>query len=393
MWIEKHGKTWRIRDVEGGRKITLLSGLPTKKFADDALTKLSADKLQGDFIDPRAGRTTVGQWLDAWWPSYAPSLKPSSLDSANGILRRYILPAFAMTPLDEVDPLVVQRWTAQLLDGTAPGLTKALAVKTVMNAHGLLHKVFSAAVQQRLLRYNPTVRTGMPEKPHYEARFLTEPEAARLLAHTPEYWRPLVLLLLSTGLRWSEAAGLRVGRVDVLARRLTVVETMQERVGTGELVFVSPKSRMSKRAVTFPVATADALIPLVAGRDREALVFQSPGGGPVRYRIFRKRVWIPARTTAGLPELRIHDIRHTHAAWLISAGVPLTGIQRRLGHSSIMVTSDMYGHLMPAVDEGIMIALDKALPEIGFGGNMGGTGGNSQEIEGTQRDSRAVQSG
>src|SRR5690606_39678910 len=94
-----------------------------------------------------------------------------------------------------------------------------------------------------------------------------------------------------------------------------------------------------------------SLAPLVAGKGRDDLVFTAVKGGPVRYRVFRS-TWVKACAAAGLEGLRIHDLRHTHAAWLISAGVPLTAIQRRLGHASLAVTSDLYGHLMPAVDEG-----------------------------------------
>lgn len=371
MWIEKHGKKWRIREKEGDQKVTLVGGFPTKASANAALINLLADQSRGDYLDPRGGRITLGEWVEAWWPSYAPSLKPSSLDSAQGILNRYILPHFGAMPLEDIDPLTVQRWTVALLDGTGTKTRRKLSVKTVMNAHGSLHKVFSAAVQQRLLRSNPAERTGLPERPDYEARFLNEPEAARLLAAVDEHWRPLVQLLLLTGLRWSEAVGLRVGRVDVLARRLEVKETMQERVGSGELVFVSPKSKKSRRVVTFTVTAADSLIPLVAGKDREAMVFTAPDGSPVRYRIFRKQVWMKAVKEAGLDGLRLHDCRHTHAAWLISAGVPLTAIQRRLGHGSIQVTSDLYGHLLPSVDEGIMATLDRALPGPRLGGNVG----------------------
>lgn len=384
MWIEKHGKFWRIREKEGDRKVTLLGGLPTKAVANARMTAMLVDQARGDFIDPRGGQVTFGQWVDTWWPTYAPSLKPSSLDSAEGILRRYVRPQFDPVPLGDIDPLMVQAWSAALLTGTLPGMKRGIAVKTVMNAHGVLHKVLSAAVFQQLIRENPAKRTGLPEKPEYEARFLTEPEAARLLAAVADHWRPLVLVLLSTGLRWSEAVGLKVDKVDILARKLTVTITMQERVGSGELVFVTPKSKKSRRTVTFTLSVATALIPLVAGKERDALVFTNPDGTPVRYRIFRKQVWIKARNAAGLEGLRLHDCRHTHAAWLISAGVPLTAIQRRLGHSSIKVTSDLYGHLLPEVDEGIIAAVNRALPEPNLGGHVGESGQLSVSLGSSQ---------
>jgi len=373
MWPEKHGNGWRVREQIGDKKVTLLRGLPSETVAKAAIINMLADRSRGEYIDPRGGKILLSDWLDVWWPSYAPTLKPSALDSAEGILRRYIRGPFGEKALEDITPLAVQQWTTAMSDGSLPGLKRPLAPKTVSNAHGVLHKVLSSAVKQRLIRHNPAERTGLPEKVPYEARFLTEPEAERLLAALPEHWRPLIRLFLSTGLRWSEAVGLKVKRIDVLAGQLQVIETMQERVGTGELVWVSPKSRRSRRTVTYPKSTAEVLIPLTGSRDGDALVFTTPGGEPVRYRIFRKREWLPAVKAAGLGRVRIHDLRHTHAAWLISAGVPLTAIQRRLGHASIQVTSDLYGHLLPVVDEGIMRTLDRALPGE-RGGELGGTG-------------------
>lgn len=392
MWIEKHGKVYRVRDVVAGQKITLSprGGLPSKTAAKTYMINLLADQSRGEYIDPRAGRALLGDWVEAWWPAYSAKLKPSGRISARGILDRYILPAFAETPLDDVSPLDIQVWTANLLAGKHAGARKPLAVKTVRNAHGLAHKVFSAAVREKMLRANPCARTGLPERVHTEMRFLTEPEAGRLLAAIGDHYRPLVLLLLATGLRWAEAAGLKVANLDVLERQLRVVETMQELASTSELVFVPPKSRRSRRTVSFPKSVAAELVPLVANKDRTDLVFRAQQGGPVRYRVFRK-LWVKAIAAAGLQGLRIHDTRHTHAAWLISAGVPLTAISRRLGHESIMVTSDMYGHLLPSVDEGIIATLDKALPDQ-LGGILGELGADSPGLTRTQLDSAAGQS-
>jgi integrase len=390
MFVEKHGATYRIRDRVAGKKVTLEAGFATKKAAQNRVTALDADRLRGDFIDPRGGRVLLDDWLDLWWPGYEGTLKPSTVVSAAGLLRRYIRPMLGPAALDDIDRLAVQRWTADLRAGRTP-YERPLAVKTVYNAHGMLHKILDEAVAQRLIRSNPAHRSGLPELEHKEMRFLTEPEAERLLAAVAPRHRALVLLLLFTGLRWAEAVGLRVGRVDVLERRLMITETMQELAETGEIVFVTPKSRRSRRTVTFPVRVADALIELVAGRERTEMVFVGAAGGVIRYNNFRQRVWLPALKQAGLQGLRLHDLRHTHVAWLISAGVPLTAISRRVGHASIMVTSDRYGHLLPEVDTGIMTALDGALDKIHRGGTMGATDSEQAGATGTSPEEPAGQ--
>lgn len=376
MWAEKHGSVWRIRDTIDGKKVTLETGWPNKTTAKNRITQLRNDQLVGNFIDPRTGQTTLNTWIDAWWPSYEPILKPSSKISTEGLLSRYIRPGLGHVPLDDISPLVIQTWIAAMLGGTHPGARARLSVKTVRNAHGLLHKILHEAVREKMLRANPAQGTKFPERVVYEMRFLTEPEARRLLNAVEDHHRPLVLLLLGTGMRFGEAIGLRVGRLDLVKRRLSVVETMQELATTGELVFVSPKSRMSRRTVSFTPGVASALAPLVVGKRDVDLVFSAVRGGAVRYGVFRK-MWVRAIAAANLPGLRIHDLRHTHIAWLISAGHPLTAISRRVGHASISVTSDRYGHLLPQVDDGILETMDKALP----GGGVGGILGESMWIE------------
>lgn len=369
MWIEKNGTTWRIRDVANGRKSTLESGFPTKTSAKARMTALRADQLRGDFIDPRAGRMTLSAWIDAWWPTYEINLKPTARLSESSRVRIHIRPLLGHLALDEIDGLVIQRWLAQLVSGVPePGRPgkwrrRPIAPKTARNVHGILHRILAAAVAQRLIRSNPCVGTRLPKVPHKEMRFLTEQEIARLIAAIPAHWRPLVLLLVTTGLRWGEATGLAVKHVDVLGGKVTVLRSMHELATTGEIVFTEPKTEHGRRTVAFPKSVGLALAGQVAGKGRDELVFTAPKGGPVRTRNFR-RGWVVWTAKAGLSGLRIHDLRHTLAATLISAGVPLTAVQRMLGHSSIAVTSDLYGHLLPAVDAGILSAVESAISGV-----------------------------
>jgi integrase len=368
MWVEKHGPGWRIRDLVAGRKVTLDSGYPTKTAAKNAKAELEAAKLRGQALRPGGGRVLLAEWVAVWEPAWKASLKPSSAKSEPGRLRNHILPLLGNVALADVDELAVQTWVARLLAGDGPpvgrGARKPLAPKSVHNAHGVLYAILQAAVRQKLIPANPCLDTSLPRRGHHEMRFLTEPEIGRLLAAVPAHWRPLVLLLVSTGLRWGEATALRVADVDILAKvaNLRVLRAVTERPG-GELVYHPPKTERSRRTVTFTRLVAETLAPLVSVRERDALVFTSPAGEAVTQAYFW-RIWDRARRAAGLEDVRVHDLRHTHAAILISAGRPLTAIQHRLGHSSIAVTSDLYGHLMPAVDEGILAAIDEALATI-----------------------------
>lgn len=394
MWVEKNGPTYRIRDLVAGKKVTVESGFPTKTSAKTTMKVLEGDKIQGTYIDPRAGRITIEEWAGTWWPTHVPRLAPNSVRTEGARLRNHIVPLLGDLQLGDVDRLTVTGWIGQLLAGDPddPDFNrKPLASKTIRNVHGVLYSLMQAAVENRLIRTNPCYRSGLPKVQFRERRYLDEEEIGRLVAAMPPHWRPLVVLMLATGLRWSEAVGLRVKTVDVLARALRVEETLHEPSGGAPLITGPPKTEHSRRTVTYTAEVAELLVPLVSMRHRDAHVFLMPDGGDVRQRRFWKSVWLRATAAAGLEGLRIHDMRHTHAAHLISDGIPLTGIQRRFGHSSITVTSDMYGHLLPVVDENITAAVTKSLSKIDFRGILGESAGESRGNEGTAGEESPAQ--
>lgn len=394
MWVERNGPTWRIRDLVAGKKVTVESGFPTKTSAKKVMTVLVGDQLTGKYIDPRAGNILLREWAAIWWAAKVISLEPGSRKSEGARLRNHILALLGDLSLNDIDPLVVKGWVGQLAAGDPDDEDfhrVPLAEKTIRNVHGLLYSLMQAAVEAKLIRSNPCYRTGLPKRRFTEQRYLDEVEIGRLVAAVPVHWRPLVVLLVSTGLRWSEAAGLRVKRVDVLACRLRVEETLHELSGGSPLVVGPPKTEHSRRSVTYPVEVAEMLAPLVSMRARDAYVFLMSDGSELRQRKFWKQVWLRATAAAGLEGLRIHDLRHTHASFLISDGIALTGIQRRLGHSSITVTSDMYGHLQPVVDENIIRVASASLSKIDFRGEVGETIGEQRESTGTSGGQQAGQ--
>lgn len=369
MWIEKHRDTYRIRDERGDKKITLKSGLANKTVAKRLLNKLREERDRGDSLVVRGGQITLNAFLDSWWPRHEKSLKPTTVHSEGGRVRNHIRPLLGMYKLDDLDSVVIDEWVELLgagVDDPDPKRRrKPLAPKTIHNCHGILHTIMAAAVKEKRIRINPCSGDNLPRREPKEMMHLSDPEMARLIAALPPHWRPLVMLLLGTGLRWGEAIGLKAGRIDLLARppKLVVLEQMQEMSGTGELVFQSPKTTRSRRTVTFTKELALVLTRLVANREKGELIFLTPTGLPIRTRNFR-RVWLTAVAKAGLTGFRVHDTRHTHAALLIAAGRQMTAISRRLGHSSIAVTDVLYGHLRPEVDEGILTAIQEAMSLI-----------------------------
>jgi len=135
----------------------------------------------------------------------------------------------------------------------------------------------------------------------------------------------MVYLGAVLGLRFSEVAGLRVGRMDLGSGSVSVNETIT-RDSQGRPVFDAPKSAASRRTIALPAPLRELLGDHLRRRglteaDSDALVFVSPEGGPLRYANWRNRVWSPAREAAGLPNLGFHDLRRAMATALETSGL------------------------------------------------------------------------
>lgn len=349
----RHGKTWRGSvQVVGSLAPLRQGGFPTRAAAERWERDTAVDLERGTWRDPHAGAVLFGAWVDRWLATRG-TLKRSSSTAEAGIVETHLRPAFGKTRLDDIGPTAVRTLVSQLVGTRAP--------KTVRNVHAVLYNVMALAVEERLIETNPCTGTRLPKNQRRKPRaFLTEQQVEQIIAEIPERWQPLVVTLATTGLRWGEAAGLRVGDVNLLARELRVEQTLNE--AGGVFSFGTPKSSASVRTVSLPARAVDVLVPLVSGRSAGELVFTTHRGEPVRHRNFSYRVWNKAMVRLELADPRpsMHDLRHSHAAILIARGVPLSAIKERLGHESITTTDGLYGFLLPQVDRGVLAALDDA---------------------------------
>jgi integrase len=222
------------------------------------------------------------------------------------------------------------------------------SAKTAANKHGFLAGALNAAVRDRHLSANPCDGNRMPRDAPTEMVFLTHEEFAVLYSCVSEHWQPLVEFLVASGARWGEATALRPADINLAEGTVDIRRAWRYVSGEGHELG-PPKTRRSIR-------TIDVAPSFLAKLDLSGeWVFTNSGrggrgdDGPVRGPNFNSNVWTPALVRAqeaGLTKKpRVHDLRHTNASWLIQAGIPLTVIQRHLGHESIQTTSDRYGHL------------------------------------------------
>jgi integrase len=279
---------------------------------------------------------------------------------------RWIIPELGHLAADEIDEETVQAW----VDGIPR------APKTVANIHGVLSAAFKWGARRRvdgqLLvgKGNPCVGTELPER-HRVVRGLRKGEWAILYqaacSVSPDV-ADLLLFLVGTGWRWSEATALQVHQVDLDAQRPYVEMSAVWRRNAAHqriLVVDQGKSAAAVRRVRLSPRLADMLRRRVTGKGLGDFVFTTATGRPWRYNNFRDRKWTKVLEQAEAMGLTakptIHWLRHTQAALLLEEGAPLPGVQRRLGHESITTTVDTYGGLVDDVSPQVLTALDEAL--------------------------------
>ncbi len=192
-------------------------------------------------------------------------------------------------------------------------------------------------------------------------RFLTADQVGTLAEAAGPDAATLIYTAAYAGLRWGELAGLRVERVNVLRRTVVVVEQLNELAG--KLSWGPPKTAAGRRTVSIPSALAQMLEVQLTRPEviRSGLVFPTPLGEAMRRSNFARRIWAPAVRRAGVDGLRFHDLRHTAVALAIGQGAHPKALQERMGHSSVTVTLDRYGHLYEGLDGQIADALDDVL--------------------------------
>ena len=165
-----------------------------------------------------------------------------------------------------------------------------------------------------------------------------------------------MLVLAYTGLRWGELAALRVGRVDLLRRRIHVAESVTE-VENGRLDWGLPKSH-ERRWVPLPRFLVDELAGHLAGRESDALVFATGAETPLRVSNARRGWFDRAAREIGVPGLTPHELRHTAASLGVSAGANVKAVQRMLGHAKASMTLDVYADLFDDDLEAVAERLD-----------------------------------
>lgn len=281
-----------------------------------------------------------------------PTLKPSTVDGYESLLRSRVLPTLGRMPLGELRPSDVQGWVATLeADGLSPS--------RIRKAHVVLAQILDAAMRDQLIARNAARGVKLPRVVRREAAYLEPPVVEMIAAAIPENYQLLVRLLGTIGPRFGEAAALTRNSYDPIRRRLRIRHSLTE--VAGKLERTATKTH-AERSVPLPSTLASELSRHLATRveaDDDAPIFTSPNGKLLRHGAFYRRIWLPTLEHLGLPRMGLHVLRHSAAARMISAGATPKSVQAVLGHSSAAFTLTVYGHVFDADLDGLARRLDE----------------------------------
>jgi integrase len=336
------GKRWRARYVDDqGREHA--NGFARKVDAQRWLNKQVSDQVTGTWTDPELSGQTFGALAERWIQTKA-TRAPKTVAGYRSLLDILILPRWGDVPLREVTFEDLQHWVSGLsVNGSTRFEGKGLSASRVIQAQQVVSQVLKYAVKAKHLPANPVDGIELPRKHEVDQRYLTHEQLHRLAVASGRF-RTLVLVLGYCGLRFGEAAALRVGDVNLEARRIRVRRSVTGVRGKG-LVEGATKNH-GARTVPVPKFLAPLLETEIGERAETELLFGSRRGG---YLTIGEVRWVfdAAAKAVGVGGLTPHELRHTCASLAIAAGANVKVLQTLLGHKTATLTLDRYGHLFP----------------------------------------------
>ena len=313
-----------------------------RKDADAFAVTIEADRLKGIVIDPRRGNVTFESVAKKWQAS-TPTKRARSKELDEMVLRVHILPTIGDRAIATITPADIQSlvdiWTAKL------------SSSTVHRQYSCLRAIMSYAVKADIIYRSPCRNIRLPRVSLVKRPSLSTEQLECLADALGDDYAAMMWCGVVLGLRWSEAAGLTVDRLDLLNGRLTV-DRQLSRARTLE----PPKSEAGVRTLACPAWLIDELAAVLARRkltaaDGDELIFTTPSGRALFYTDWRRYIWLPACNAAGLPGLRFHDLRSLAATALVATGVDVKTAQTRLGHASPQITLALYARATAEADQ------------------------------------------
>lgn len=360
-YVARKGDRWYAIVYEGLDPVT---GKERRRWQPAGTSREDAERLAASLAAELNGRQddarslTLGVYLTArWLPAKKVALAHSTWDGYRRKVERHILPTLGKVPIRRLRPHHLERLYDEKLhpkNGKRP-----LAPKTVLEIHLIIRGALNDAVRRGMVTRNVALVAHAPKTrsiPKVEPQAWTAPELRTFLrAAAGHRLFPALWLLANTGMRRSELLGLQWDDIDLDG---AVASVNRGLVSVGyELHESRGKTTNSRRAIDLDATTVQVLAAWKAwqasergavGIESTGWVFADVDGNPIHpHSISQTFERIVER--AGVPKVRLHDVRHTHGTLLIKAGVPVKVVSERLGHGNPAFTIDTYQHVLPGM--------------------------------------------
>ncbi len=354
------GVYWVFINHQGKRKSRKIG---SKKLAHEVADQVNAH-LQLGMLDlnekgSRDNPPNFNCYSQVWLKMIKSTRKASTHERYESILRRFIVPEFGKGSISEISRADIRNFMLTLNE-------KGMSRASICLVRDVLSGIFGHALDDELLENNPVTgvlkRLKLDRKKKIVVQPFTHKETIHFIKtcqeHFPEY-HAFFLTALRTGMRLGEILALQWDDIDFHGRFIRVHKGYRR----GELGTTKTGKERRVDMSDQLVATLQALL---AQRRREAL---REGRGEVCPIVFNRdgkhmeqnfirRIFARVLLKAGMRRMRLHDLRHTYASQLLSNGQSPVYVQKQLGHSSISITVDVYGHLIPSNDRSAVNALD-----------------------------------
>ena len=343
-WINKDGskgQTWAVDYFDSTNTRVVKSGFGTKAEAEHYKAQILIELEKGNFVNKNRQlcfKSIAENFILNYAISYC---RKTTVSGYKGYLKNHLLPFFEKYKACEINANHIRAYIAKMQE-------KGLKNKTINHTINLLSAIYNRAIETGFVNYNPVSLVKRLSLPHLEMQFLDTSEIKTLLATAkakfPNFY-PLLQTAIATGMRRGELLALTWNDIDY-NKKLVRVSKNYHNGGVNET-----KTKNSVRNVCIP----DNLIVILKEWKKIApvskIIFCNSLGGYLNPDNMTKRFFKPCLKKAGIRDIRFHDLRHTYASLMIAKGLPIKFIQQQMGHSSIQVTLDKYGHLMPELYE------------------------------------------
>jgi integrase len=368
--VERSAGHWAIvistRDpATGKRKRQWHSFTGTKKEAQAERIRLLAAEQNGTAIDPR--KMKLAKYLEDWLRTIKESVSPRTYERYAEIVAKYLVPALGEMILSKLDKFVIGDAYVRIRTSRTKGEGE-LSARTVLHCH----RVLSAALRQavpRHLPYNPAADAKRPKVETRKATTYSLTQSVDVLEALRGTWMHVpALLALLCGMRRGEIAALRWCVVDLDRGQLAVVQSAEQtRAGVR---YKEPKSGQARTIALSPAVVAElrahrarqaeGLLRLGVRADGSSFVVAQPDGNPYDPDSISKE-WRLRIIKTGLPRIRFHDLRHSHATHMLASNVHPKVASERLGHSRVGITLDTYSHVVAGLQENAVALVDDAM--------------------------------